>query len=145
MKRSLLVGLLFLFAATTAWAADPVYTSRGVAIKGYDAVAYHLDEKPTKGSGDFAYSWNGATWHFASAKNRELFAGDPDKYAPAYGGWCAYAMARGSTAKIDPNAFTLHDGRLFLNYSPGIQKKWLAKRDRFIADADKNYPEVVDR
>jgi hypothetical protein len=85
----------------------------------------------------------GATWRFASAEHRDLFAKSPGKYAPQYGGYCAYAVANGKTADIDPAAWTVRDGRLFLNYDADVQKKWLADPDGYIAKADANWPKMV--
>lgn len=115
----------------------------GVAIEGYDAVAYHTAGKPTEGKKEFEHAWKGAVWRFASAENRDLFAADPEKYAPQYGGYCAYAVAQGSTAGIDPEAWTLVDGKLYLNYNRKVQKEWESKRDDYIRRADENWPDVL--
>ncbi len=93
---------------------------KSVAIKGYDAVAYFRQGAPVKGSPAFKQQWMGATWLFSSAEIRDLFAADPDKYAPRYGGYCAYAVSEGHTASIDPEAWKIVDGKLYLNYSKGI-------------------------
>ena len=115
------MAILTLIAAP-AWAADPVYSDwLGKAIKGYDPVAYFTEGKPVEGSSDFTAEFDGATWYFASAQNRDAFVADPDKYAPQYGGYCAYAVANGSTAKIDPEAWSVVDGKLYLNYSNPVQ------------------------
>jgi len=144
-SRAWIALLVLMTAATgTAVAGDPVFSSRGIAIRGYDPVAYVSMGRPVKGSPEFSYGWKGARWHFASAKNRDTFAADPERHAPAYGGWCAFAVANGSLAKIDPEAFTIHDGRLFLNYSLGIQEKWRADMQAFIRKGDANYPGLVD-
>ena len=134
-------------AATPAEAAetDPVFTTRGnLAIRGYDPVAYFTDEKAVKGSRDFSHDWQGATWRFASAENRDLFAAEPTKYAPQYGGYCAWAVSRNYTAPTDPDAFTLVNGKLYLNYNAKVMKQWLEERDQNIDSADKNWPSVLE-
>ena len=93
-----------------------------------------------KGSLEFQQQWTGATWLFADAGNRDLFAADPNKYAPRYGGYCAYAVSEGHTANIDPEAWRIVDGKLYLNYSKGVQKKWERDRESRIQTADKNWP-----
>ena len=96
----------------------------GVAIKGYDPVAYFTEGAPVEGSEDFTAMHDGATYHFASAANRDAFLADPEKYAPQYGGFCAYAVAQGATAPIDPEAFTVLDEKLYLNYSDHVRAQW---------------------
>jgi YHS domain-containing protein len=113
------------------------------AIKGYDPVAYFTDGKPVEGKKEFAHEWMGAKWYFATAANRDLFKTDPEKYAPRYGGYCAYAVAMGKTADIDPNAWKIVDGKLYLNYNQEIQAKWLEDVPGYIQKADMNWPGVV--
>jgi hypothetical protein len=92
----------------------------GTAIKGYDPVAYFTKGRAMKGSKEFAHEWLGETWHFANAKHRDLFAADPVKYAPQFGGYCALGVAYGeNTANIDPEAWRIIDGKLYLNYAKG--------------------------
>ncbi len=123
---------------------NPVFTTRGdVAIRGYDPVAYFTEEKPVKGSREITLGWQGATWRFATAENRDLFAADPEKYAPQYGGYCAWAVSRDYTAATDPDAFTLVNGKLYLNYNAKVMKQWLEERDANIESADKNWPTVL--
>ena len=123
----------------------PVFaTSAGVAIEGYDPVAYFTDAKPVKGSPDFAIEYDGATWHFATAENRDAFAADATAYAPQYGGYCAWAVANGYTAKIDPDAWTVHDGKLYLNFSRSVRRRWLRDIDGNIAKGDANWPSVLN-
>ena len=142
-RLSLLAAVCLL--TLSAYALDPVYTSWGKAIKGYDPVAYFTQSKPVKGDRDFTYRWQGATWYFASAANRDAFQAAPEKYAPAYGGYCAYAVSQNTTAKIDPTAWAIVDGTLYLNYSLDIQKKWEANRAAFITAADANWPKLLDK
>lgn len=140
---ALIAGSLFLSLPT--WAVDPVNSSLfgSVAIKGYDPVAYFEDGKPVKGSSDHKFEWQGAVWQFASASHRDAFAAEPERYAPQYGGYCAYAVSQGSTANIDPEAWKIVDDKLYLNYSPSVQKKWLADMEHFIELADENWPKLL--
>ena len=134
-----------LLGAIPAAALSPVNKTLfgGLAIDGYDPVAYFTDSKPVEGSKAYSFEWNGATWRFASAAHRDLFAQAPEKYAPQYGGYCAWAVAQGSTADIDPEAWRIESGRLFLNYSLDVQKKWSADIPGNIAKADENWPKLV--
>ncbi len=140
-----LAATLCALCATAALRAEkPVNsTFTGVAIKGYDPVAYFTVGKPTKGDSDFSYDWNGAAWHFASAANRELFKIDPAGYAPQYGGYCAWAVSRGYTAGIDPDAWKIVNDRLYLNYSPKVQGQWSENIPDNIARADENWPKIL--
>ena len=137
----IVVGIL---APTAAWAVDPVNSSllRG-AIKGYDPVAYFTQGGPAKGKGAHSHEWMGATWYFANAENRDLFAGDPETYAPQYGGYCAYAVSQGYTAKIDPDAWKIVDDKLYLNFSLKVQKIWEKDIPGYIAAADENWPKIL--
>lgn len=133
-------------AAIPAAAADkdPVFTTRGnLAIRGYDPVAYFTEGKAVKGDKDFTLGWQGADWRFESAENRDIFSEDPEKYAPQYGGYCAWAVSRNYTAPTDPDAFTLVDGKLYLNYNKRVMRQWLEDRDANIESADKNWPTVL--
>jgi YHS domain-containing protein len=103
----------------------PVFTESGVAIRGTDPVAYFTQAKPVQGSAEFAADYQGATWHFSSSENRETFLANPEKYAPAYGGYCAYALSLGAyKVETDPNAWSIVDGRLYLNKTPVVRSIW---------------------
>ena len=95
-----------------------------VAIKGYDTVTYFTAGKALKGTEDFIFSWHGMTWFFQSRENRDLFAAHPEKYAPQYDGWCAWAMTEARKAVTDPEVWKIVDGRLYLNCSPAAYEKW---------------------
>lgn len=127
---------------TAAQAATPLNTTTfgNLAVDGYDAVAYQTDHKAVKGSSDYRTEWRGAKWQFANAEHLKTFKADPARYAPQYGGYCAYAVADNRLVDIDPEAFTVLDGKLYLNYSKDIQKKWTADRANYIEKADKNWP-----
>ncbi|MEK6709163.1 MAG: YHS domain-containing (seleno)protein [Nitrospinota bacterium] len=108
-------------------------------------VAYFEEGKPVQGKAEHALAWMNATWRFASAKNRETFQADPGRYAPRYGGYCAWAVSQGYTADIDPAAWKIVNGRLYLNYSKSVQKDWEADIPGHIARADKNWPEILKK
>jgi hypothetical protein len=112
----------------------------GVALRGYDAVAYFVQGQPGKGSKGFTYEWNGAVWHFQSEQSRAQFQSNPVKYAPQYGGYCAWAVSNNYTADADPEAWKIVDGKLYLNYSKSVQKKWEPEAEERIQNADRNWP-----
>lgn len=144
-RVQLVAALAMLAWSASASAGGSVNTGYfgGVAIEGYDTVAYFKDGQPTKGSEEFAYDWLGATWLFASAEHRDLFAEQPVSYAPQYGGHCALGTAFGeSTANIDPEAWSIVDGKLYLQYSKGGREEWERDRANRIAAADQKWPEV---
>ena len=121
----------------------PVYKFSGaLALNGYDAVAY-FSGNAAQGSGEFTHEWNGATWRFVNAANRDQFANEPQKYAPQYGGYCAWAVGHGYTAKGDPEAWKIVDGKLYLNYSKDVQAKWERDIPGFIAKGDENWPKFL--
>ena len=134
---------LGLAALLVAGQADPIdKDGKGVAVKGYDVVAYFTQSKPVKGSAAFAHSWMGATWWFASARDRDQFAASPEKFAPKYGGYCAYGVSRGHTVEIDPEAWRIVEGKLYLNYSKGVQQKWVQDVPGNIIKANQNWPKL---
>ena len=144
--KSLMV--VFLIACSPAVnAVDPVYTSTfsNNAIKGYDTVAYFTEGKAVKGNKDFSTEYQQAKWLFSSQENLDLFVANPEKYAPQYGGYCAYAVSQNTTASIKPELFTIHDGKLYLNYNKKINDDWLANKEQYINEADKNWPNVLSK
>jgi YHS domain-containing protein len=122
--------------------AGEFFEKDGVALRGYDPVAYFKVDKPVKGSAEYKAEFKGSSFYFASSGNRDAFVADPAKYAPQYGGFCAFGTAGGYKAAIDPDAFTIVDGKLYLNYNSAVQRQWSADIPGFIAKADKNWPEV---
>jgi hypothetical protein len=134
----------FLLAAVLAQ-ADPVFVTEAGAIRGYDPVAYHTDKKAVRGREDLMYEWQGAQWHFASEQNRDLFAADPGVYAPKYGGFCAFGTSRGYQVSTDPQAFTIVDGTLYLNYSPAVMNTWNQDQPGYIRAADREWPALIDK
>lgn len=147
MKRSgiaLLTLAWLLFAPGASAAVDPVYTGffSSEAIRGYDAVAYFTEGRPLEGSDDFSYEYLGATWKFATREHLEMFRADPEAYAPQYGGYCAYAVASGDTASAEPDLWTIHEGKLYLNYNRSINERFRDDIEHFIEQADQNWPAI---
>jgi YHS domain-containing protein len=141
VRRSLvaLAGLLKLGAE--AHAGSTVYgASKGPAIGGHDAVAYVADGAPKEGDARYTHEWNGATWRFASPENRDRFAADPQRYAPQYGGYCAYAMSGGSFSPGDAKRWRIVDGKLYLNANGFAQALWETNIPRRVLDADGHWP-----
>ena len=118
------------------------FETNGLAIRGTDPVAYFTGNKAVAGSSEFTSEWNGSTWQFASAENQALFIESPEKYAPQYGGFCAYAVSKGSTASSDPDAWTIHEGKLYLNYSKIVRGLWARDIPGNIAKGDANWPNL---
>jgi YHS domain-containing protein len=140
-RRLLLLSLAAALPVLAAGKAEPVNKDgSGVAIKGYDAVAYFTQSKPVKGSAAFTHQWMNSTWQFASAEDRDEFARNPEKYAPQYGGYCAYGVSQNHTAPIDPEAWTIIDGKLYLNYSKSVKKTWSESIPKYVEDANRNWP-----
>lgn len=127
-------------------AADPVYTGlvAGVGAGGHDVVAYQTEAAARRGKADIAATHQGVAYRFASAANRDAFLADPERYLPRYGGYCAWAVANGYTAKGDPEAWSVVDGRLYLNYSKPVRARWLTDVPGNIARGDANWPKVLE-
>ena len=143
-RALLLAATVLLLDAGRAAALEPVWSSwRGLAIAGYDPVAYFTDGKPVAGSSDFTTEWKGATWRFASAAHRDQFVATPDRFAPQYGGYCAWAVSQNYTAGIDPAAWKIVDGKLYLNYSKDVQKDWEQDVPGNIGKADASWPKLL--
>ncbi|MCC1481357.1 YHS domain-containing (seleno)protein [Roseibaca sp. Y0-43] len=133
-RRALLVATLLALPAT------PLLAQAAPALDGYDPVAYFTEGAPRRGDASYSLDWNGQRWHFASAANRDAFAADPAAYAPQYGGNCAWAVAEGYLAPVDPEAWVIVDGKLYLNANRRIQRRWERDIPGFIARADANWP-----
>lgn len=158
MRLRTFLIILALFAAALASAVSlalspvhaaepPVYTGivKGIAVGGYDPVAYFTEGKPVQGSKDITLEHEGATWRFASAANRDTFKADPAKYAPRYGGYCAWAVSQGYTAKGDPDAWTVSDGKLYLNYNKSVRATWAKDIPGNVKKGDANWPKVLEK
>ncbi len=151
MRRVALIFAIIICAGAFAGAQDggpvkPVNTDQtGLALHGYDAVAYITDRRAVQGSPAFEYAWSGATWRFATAANRDRFAENPAAFAPQFGGYCAWAVSRNYTADVDPEAFEVVSGKLYLNYSKLVQLRWKMDRAGNIAKGEQNWPKLTTK
>lgn len=146
LSQSLILFVLASFLVACSRSQPPVNVdANGAAIKGYDPVAYFTAARPIQGKQEFAFEWHGAQWWFASQENRRLFMADPEKFSPQYGGYCAYAVSRGSTADIDPEAWSIENSKLYLNLNKKIQGIWTQDMAANIDKADRNWPAVLHR
>jgi YHS domain-containing protein len=137
---------LALGLAAPAYAAQPsIFQDDGLAIRGYDPVAYFTQGKPVEGKAAHQLKWRGAIWCFATVDHLEKFKANPEKYAPQYGGYCAYAVSRNYTAKIEPDAWTIHKGKLYLNYNRTVRRLWAGEKAQNIVKGDRNWPAVLNR
>lgn len=117
----------FLLAAIVAMPVIAGQKNTGpdkVAIKGYDTVAYFTEAQPTKGKSEFAFSWNDAQWYFANAAHRDMFASNPERYAPQFGGNCSMGLSKGKKVAANPEVWTIVDGKLYLYFSEGARDKF---------------------
>lgn len=117
----------------------------GVAISGYDPVAYFTTASAVKGSPEITVTEAGATYRFSTTTNRDAFLANPARYLPVYGGYCAYGVAHGHKVDVDPEAFRVVEDKLYLNYSKDVQKKWLADIPGNIQLADSNWTSLRDK
>ncbi|BAT58488.1 YHS domain protein [Variibacter gotjawalensis] len=133
---------LHAFLLTQPLQASEFNVDGGLAIAGHDPVSYFREQRPAKGSAEHSFIYGGAVFRFVSAENRDLFAKDPAKYAPQYGGFCAYGTSRGYKAPIDPAAFTIVKGKLYLNYSADVQATWRKDIPGYVKKADGHWPSI---
>ncbi len=143
LSFALLIGA----ASHLAWAVDPVFHtgSERLAIRGYDTVAYFTQKEPVQGHQRYQTQWQGATWRFASQKNLDLFKSSPQRYAPQYGGYCAYAVSKGATASIQPDAWSVVNDKLYLNYGIAVRALWKRDTKGNIQKADQHWPRILKR
>ncbi len=153
LEKNALAAALVLASTGMALAGPQYVDETGYALSGYDPVAYFsLPQAPpgqeqlpaVPGRADITADWNGATWAFASEENRERFLTDPEAYAPAYDGHCAYGVAQGGKVPANPNLWRIVDGRLYVNITPTVQGFWTADVDGNIEAADANWPDLED-
>ncbi|MEO9482986.1 MAG: YHS domain-containing (seleno)protein [Ekhidna sp.] len=142
--KTLTSTLIILLTFSSFAQKSKIYTTTDGAIKGYDPVAYFVQGEPVKGEDKFTFEWKDTDWYFGSQENLDAFKENPEKYAPQFGGYCAYGVSKGALYKIDPEAWKIVEGKLYLNYSKGIQKKWEANQTEFIKEAETNWPKVIE-
>ncbi|HEX5169286.1 MAG TPA: YHS domain-containing (seleno)protein [Cyclobacteriaceae bacterium] len=137
----ILIALIAVACGGKKSAVEVFVTPEG-AINGYDPVSYFKVNMAVKGDGHYSYEWKDATWHFVSEENLSLFKADPEKYAPQFGGYCAYGMSQGHKAPTEPDAWTIVEDKLYFNYNKDVQKKWQENRDELIKQAETNWPKI---
>jgi YHS domain-containing protein len=138
MKKFLL-GLSLIASAGLFAQQDEIYVKDHAAINGYDVVAYFKEEKPIKGSTEFTVVYKGTNWLFSTKANADLFKASPEKYEPQYGGYCAFGCSRGYKAKTSGDAWTIVDGKLYLNYNRDVRDTWNKDQQGYIKKADVNW------
>jgi YHS domain-containing protein len=143
--QQLFSGLILSFFMGNVFAIDAISTPwyGNLAIEGHDPVAYFLESKPVEGRKSHKVDWSGASWRFKSAENKALFEANPEKYAPQYGGYCAWAASQNTVAGSDHDQWTIVDGKLYLNYDREVKEKWLVNTPKYIVDGDKNWPGLL--
>ena len=140
MKAGYFFMLLSVLILSACSKSEEIYSNNdGVAINGYDAVAYFTDNTHVEGSTAFEYKWKGATWRFSDEQHLNEFMSEPEKYAPQYGGYCAFGLSNGYKAPTSPDAWTIVDGKLYLNYNKDVRGEWLPNKDQRIVKADSNW------
>lgn len=143
MKNEILLALVFVaFVGGCQPKATEIYSPSSQALKGYDPVSYFMEGRPVKGSESFTYKWKDANWYFSSQQNLDTFKKSPEKFAPQYGGFCAYGCSNGRKVSTDPNAWSIVDGKLYLNHNLEVKEKWVKDQTARIDQADKNWPIV---
>jgi YHS domain-containing protein len=152
-RLALALGAATLLASTSTFAAPPVNTlknslfggSTDTAINGYDTVAYFTVGKAVKGLDNLSTEWMGAKWKFSTQAHVDLFKANPEKYAPQYGGYCAYGVTQGYLVKVDPDQFSVIDGKLYLNYDADVQTKWKKDTAGYISAADGKFQSLLKK
>ncbi len=146
MKTILFFLSAIIFISTGAVAQkSEVFIANGAALNGYDVVAYFKENKAVKGSKELSAHWNNATWFFSTKQNLDSFKSEPEKFAPQYGGYCAYGTSEGHKASTEPDAFAIVNGKLYFNYNRDVQVMWQKEKEERIKTADKKWPEIKDK
>jgi YHS domain-containing protein len=144
MKAIILI-LFVLVAGNLAAQSTNYFNTKGVAIQGYDPVAYFKQNAPVKGDKKFVYKWEGSDWYFASQENLDAFKTDPARYAPQFGGFCAYGVSEDHKSPTEPDAFTIVDDKLYLNYNAKVLELWRKDMKGRIAKAETNWIKLKDK
>lgn len=142
MKKNVILAVWLLLPLISFAQKSEVFSTESGAIKGYDPVAFFVESKAVKGVKEVTYDWNGATWHFATKKNKDLFVANPEKYAPQYGGYCAYGTADGHKAPTETDTWTIDNNKLYFNYNQNVKKEWNKDRAALIKKADEQWPKI---
>lgn len=144
MKRMLFFSIGLFFLANCLHAQE-IFATEGKAIRGYDPVAFFTKAAPVKGADSLALDWKGVSWLFSSKENLEAFKTAPEKYAPQYGGYCAYGTAGGHKSPTQTDTWTILNDKLYFNYNLKVKELWSKDRENLILKADKNWPELKDK
>lgn len=140
-KLILMLSITFISVVSFAQNAE-IFSNKKGAINGYDVVAYFKESKPVKGETQFNYQWKEVNWYFSNQENLETFKSNPQKYIPQYGGYCAYGTSEGHKVSTDPDAWTIVDGKLYLNYNKDVKVLWNKNQSELIKKADNNWVEL---
>lgn len=128
------------------WAQkSAVYSKNGIALHGYDPVAFFISKEPRKGDSSIRFNWQGATWYFENQQNAQLFIANPSQYAPQYGGYCAFGASRGYKAPTAIDTWTIADGKLYFNYNQKVKTVWVKDQAAFINKADSNWTTIMNK
>ena len=146
MKKMLLVAFMLVITVINAFGQQAaVFQIDGKALRGYDVIAYYNEEKPVRGHDSLSFQWNNSTWLFSSPDNLKLFRQNPEKYAPQYGGYCAYGIAGGYKAPTQPDAWAIVNGKLYFNYNRKVKASWDKDQAGYIGKADTNWQLIKDK
>ena len=146
LRAALVLVAVIVCSAATVFASDETNTdATGVVLHGYDPVAYFTDGRPVPGDEQFSADHAGGKYLFSTAANRDAFLAAPRKYAPQYGGYCAFGVAIGKKFDVDPASFKIVDGKLYLNLNPQVLKKWSADVSRYLSESEMNWPMIRDK
>ena len=141
-QKEIVLSVVFAFSVLNGLAQTEIFSTEAGAIQGYDPVAFFKESKPVIGKKEFTYSWNGASWYFSIQENLEAFKADPERYAPQYGGWCAYGTAEGHKSPTQPETWTIVDNKLYFNYNLEVKKLWTKNQKGLIEQANRNWPKL---
>jgi YHS domain-containing protein len=146
MKLLLIIAITFISTISSVSAQkSAVYAPGGIALAGYDAVAFFTQAKPVKGLATYSYNWDGANWLFADKANLESFRKSPDKYAPQYGGYCAYGTSQGHKAPTQAKTWTIVDNKLYFNYNSQVKEIWVKNQTALIDSANMKWPMIMNK
>ena len=145
--KSMILSLLICVSVLSHVGAQksPVFVKNNAAIGGYDPVAFFFEGKPVMGKPEFSFQYQSATWRFSSRSNLDAFKKSPEKFAPQFGGYCAFGMADGHKAPTEPDTWTIVDGKLYFNYNADVKKLWVKKQGAYIIQANQNWPRLKDK
>ncbi|MBW4360633.1 YHS domain-containing (seleno)protein [Flavobacterium taihuense] len=144
MKKVIFLLTFVFWTVLTQGQSSEVYSTKKGAVNGYDVMAYFTESKPLIGTTQFSTIWKDATWYFVSKENLTAFITDPEKYAPQFGGYCAYGTSQGHKVPTDPEAWTIVDGKLYLNYNKDVKMKWNKNQKELIDQANAIWPKIKD-